>query len=409
MGDYGCGLLATNISTLLDGRAFRSYAFSSPVSLGQLRPDSPLSSVAESPLFLSAAAHLQNMQDEPVGVTTTQRPPSIEENNSNINIINKTGKQLNRTDYHCSQLGSFTSDCNHLKQNQDFSDFDQDHFCPTQSICDLQHDRKIHQQLSQHIEFSSTELPPPQGKLSHLPQRQPFTKPVHNADPCPIGISGSPVEETDADAASPSPTSVNPSKIQMDSPITHHINNGNGSSTGNMLSGGLGAGFPNLQNQEMQNPSGGSASPPLPGFGTPWSVQTSSSPPPVPNSVNPIHANAINQIPNTESDNSFYPGIPSSINPAFFHSFSPVSANPCAGINVQGFSGPFSPQINVPQQPQSRRSPVSPQMHPQQGAFLQQRNNYNHHQVSYKRKLLIILPSIKMEIIDYFSVTRPVQ
>uniref|UniRef100_A0A667XL56 Cytoplasmic polyadenylation element binding protein 2 n=1 Tax=Myripristis murdjan TaxID=586833 RepID=A0A667XL56_9TELE len=80
----------------------------------------------------------------------------------------------------------------------------------------------------------------------------------------------------------------------------------------------------------------------------------------------------------------FYPGIPSSINPAFFQSFSPVSANPCAGINVQGFSGPFSPQINVPQQPQSRRSPVSPQMHPQQGAFLQQRNNYNHHQPMVK-------------------------
>uniref|UniRef100_A0A4W6E410 Cytoplasmic polyadenylation element binding protein 2 n=1 Tax=Lates calcarifer TaxID=8187 RepID=A0A4W6E410_LATCA len=91
------------------------------------------------------------------------------------------------------------------------------------------------------------------------------------------------------------------------------------------------------------------------------------------------------QLPPTDSDNSFYPGIPSSINPAFFQSFSPVSANPCAGINVQGFSGPFSPQINVPQQPQSRRSPVSPQMHPQQGAFLQQRNNYNQHQPLVKQ------------------------
>uniref|UniRef100_A0AAQ5Y269 RRM domain-containing protein n=1 Tax=Amphiprion ocellaris TaxID=80972 RepID=A0AAQ5Y269_AMPOC len=127
---------------------------------------------------------------------------------------------------------------------------------------------------------------------------------------------------------------------------------------------------------------GGSSSPSLPGFGTPWSVQTSSSPPPAP--INPIHANAINQMPNADSDNSFYPGVPSSINPAFFQSFSPVSANPCAGINVQGFSGPFSPQINVPQQPQSRRSPVSPQLHPQQGAFLQQRNNYNQHQPMVK-------------------------
>ncbi|XP_052315969.1 cytoplasmic polyadenylation element-binding protein 2-like isoform X1 [Oncorhynchus keta] len=177
----------------------------------------------------------------------------------------------------------------------------------------------------------------------------------------------------------------------MDSPITHHINNGNGSSTGNMLSGGLGGGFPNLQNQEMQNPSGASASPPLPGFGTPWSVQTSSPPPPVSNSANPIHhSNAINQLAHTDPDNSFYPGIPSSINPAFFQSFSPVSTNPCPGINVQGFSSQFSPQINAHQQPQqqSRRSPVSPQMHPQhhhqhqQGAFLQQRNNYNHHHQS---------------------------
>nr|XP_029542221.1 cytoplasmic polyadenylation element-binding protein 2-like isoform X1 [Oncorhynchus nerka] len=172
----------------------------------------------------------------------------------------------------------------------------------------------------------------------------------------------------------------------MDSLITHHINNGNGSGTGNMLAGSLGGGFPNLQNQEMQNPSGGSASPPLHGFGTPWSVQTSS-PPPVSNSANPIHhANAINQMAHTEPDNSFYPGIPSSINPAFFQSFSPVSANPCPGINVQGFTSPFSHQINAPQQTQqSRRSPVSPQMHPQhhhqhqQGVFLQQRNNYNHH------------------------------
>ncbi|XP_029905352.1 cytoplasmic polyadenylation element-binding protein 2 isoform X3 [Myripristis murdjan] len=317
------------------------------------------------------------MQDEPVGVTTTQLPPSTEENDSSTKSISKTGKQPNQAD---CQLGSFTPDYNHLNQNRDFPDFDRDHFCPTQSICDLQHNRKIHQQLSQHTEFSSTESPPPQGQFSHLPQTQPFSKPDHSADP-----RGSPVEETEADAASPSLTSVNPNKIQMDSPITHHINNGNGSnSTGNMLSGGLGAGFPNLPTQEMQSASGGSSSPPLPGFGTPWSVQTSSSPPPVPNSINPIHANAINPIPNTESDNSFYPGIPSSINPAFFQSFSPVSANPCAGINVQGFSGPFSPQINVPQQPQSRRSPVSPQMHPQQGAFLQQRNNYNHHQPMVK-------------------------
>ncbi|XP_067302896.1 cytoplasmic polyadenylation element-binding protein 2 isoform X3 [Pseudorasbora parva] len=146
-------------------------------------------------------------------------------------------------------------------------------------------------------------------------------------------------------------------KIPMESPSAHHINNGTGGT--NMLA----AAFP-----EMQNPGGGSASPTLPAFGTPWSVQTSSPPPPVSNS-----ANAINPIPTTEPDN-FYPGIPSSINPGFFQSF---SANPCP---VQGFSSPFPPQINVPPQPpQSRRSPVSPQIPPQQGAFLQQRNNYNHH------------------------------
>lgn len=317
------------------------------------------------------------MQDEPVGVTSTQLPQSTEEKDiSNSSTVSKSGKQPNQTDDHDTQLSALTPD--YLRQKIAFPCFDRDRFCATQSICDLQHSRKIHQQLSQHTEFSPTESPPPQGLFSHLPQRQRFSKP----DPSPTDRSGSPVEEPEANAASPSPTSVNPNKIQMDSPIAHHINNGNGSSsTGNMLSGGLSAAFPNLPTPEMQSASGGSSSPSLPGFGTPWSVQTSSSPPPppAPNSINPIHANAINQMPNTDSDNSFYPGIPSSINPAFFQSF---SANPCAGINVQGFSGPFSPQINVPQQPQSRRSPVSPQMHPQHGAFLQQRNNYNQHQVS---------------------------
>ncbi|XP_075943410.1 cytoplasmic polyadenylation element-binding protein 2 isoform X2 [Anarhichas minor] len=297
------------------------------------------------------------MQDEPLGVTTTQTPPSTEEKDSN-----ESGKRPNRTD------SSFTSDYN---QRNAFTDCARDRFCAAQSVRDLQpHSRKTHQQSSRHTEFSPAESPPPQGRVSHLPQRRPE-------------LRGSPVEPAQADAASPSPTSVNPNAIQMDSPIAHQINIGNGSSggTGNMLSGSLSAAFPNLPAQEMQ--SAGSS----PGFGTPWSVQTSSSPPPAPNSINhhPIHANAINQMPNADPDSSFYPGIPSSINPAFFQSFSPVSANPCAGINVQGFNGPFSPQMNVPQQAQSRRSPVSPQMHPQQGAFLQQRNNYNQHQPVVKQ------------------------
>ncbi|KAL1022563.1 hypothetical protein UPYG_G00029320 [Umbra pygmaea] len=331
------------------------------------------------------------MQDEHVGMTTEQRSSYTEEKYSNNNTINISGIKLpNQTN---NQFGALTYNYNHINKNQDFhQDYNQAKFCPTQYISDLQYDRKIHQQLSQRAEFGCTELPPPQGKSSHLPQRQPFTTQLNPRRVFSPGrISVSPVEEVEAyveTAASPSPTSVNPNKIkiQMDSPITHHINNGNGSSTGSILSGGIGGGFPNLQNQEMQNPSGGSASPPLPGFGTPWSVQTSSPPPPpISNSSNPIHhANAINQLTHTDPDNSFYPGIPSSINPAFFPSFSPVSANPCPGINVQGYSSQFSHQINAPQPlQQSRRSPVSPQLHPQhhhpQGAFLQQRNNYNHH------------------------------
>ncbi|XP_029355797.1 cytoplasmic polyadenylation element-binding protein 2 isoform X2 [Echeneis naucrates] len=322
------------------------------------------------------------MQDEPVGLTTAQLPPSTEGEDSPGSTVSKSAKPPSRAD---DQQGSFTPDYNHRNQKRAFPDFDRDPFCPSRPACDLQHSRKIHQRLGQHTEFSPAESPPlARGHFSHLPQRQPFTEPDADAA---AGPRGSPLEQAETDAASPSPTSVDPIKIQMDSPIAHHINNGNGSSgssTCNMLSGGLGAAFPNLPAQELHSASGGSSSPSLPGFGTPWSVQTSSSPPPAPNSINPIHANAINQMPNADSD-SFYPGIPSSINPAFFQSFSPVSANPCAGINVQGFSGPFSPQINIPQQPQSRRSPVSPQMHPQQGAFLQQRNNYNQHQPMVKQ------------------------
>ena len=322
------------------------------------------------------------MQDEPAGLTLTQLPPSPEEKDSST--VSRSGNQPNRTD---GQPSCFTPDYSHLNPERAFPDFDRGRFCSPRSIRDLQHRRDIQQHLkSQQDAFSpAVSPPPPPGLFSHLPQRQLFSA---RNDPGAADPRGSPLEEAEADAASPSPTFVNPHTIQMDSPIAHHINNGNGSSsTGNMLSGGLGAAFPNLPSQEMQSANGGSSSPSLPGFGTPWSVQTSSSPPPAPNSINPIHpihANAINQMPNADSDNSFYPGIPSSINPAFFQSYSPVSANPCAGINVQGYSGPFSPQINVHQQ-QSRRSPVSPQMHPQQGAFLQQRNNYNQHQVSCYR------------------------
>ncbi|XP_029684566.1 cytoplasmic polyadenylation element-binding protein 2 isoform X1 [Takifugu rubripes] len=309
------------------------------------------------------------MQDEPAGVNSTKLPPPTEEKS----CTSKSGRDQNQPR---GRLDSFATDYTRLKQKTVFAGFGRD-FRPTPSICDLQPGQQTHPQpLGQHSEFRPAESPPPRGAFGHLPQRQL----EHSAaDP-----RGSPVEEAEVDAASSSPTSVKPHRLQMDSPIAHHMNGNGSGGTGNMLSGGLGAAFPNLPAQEMQSASVGSSSPSLPGFGTPWSVQTSSSPPPAPSSINPIHANAINQIPNADSDNGFYPGVPSSINPAFFQSFSPLSANPCAGINVQGFSGPFSPQINVPQQAQSRRSPVSPQMHPQQGAFLQQRNNYNQHQPMVK-------------------------
>ncbi|XP_055020975.1 LOW QUALITY PROTEIN: cytoplasmic polyadenylation element-binding protein 2 [Boleophthalmus pectinirostris] len=284
------------------------------------------------------------MQDEPVGVTSTHSPPSNDEKDSDSGS-KPTEKRPDHRHSPDSQLCAFTSVYNLLNQRTTFTE----PFYTTLSISDLQHSHKIHLQpgLSPPLEKTDTRL-----------------------------CADSSLEETQTDAASPSPTSVK--TIQMDSPIAHH--NSNGSSTASMLSGGLSAAFPN-PTQEMQSASGGSTSPSLPGFGTPWSVQTSSSPPPAP--INPVHT--MNQMPSTDSDsNSFYPGIPSSINPAFFQSFSPVSANPCPGINVQGFSGPFSPQMNVPPPPQSRRSPVSPQMHPQQGAFLQQRNNYNQHQPMVK-------------------------
>ncbi|KAK7919326.1 hypothetical protein WMY93_010610 [Mugilogobius chulae] len=270
------------------------------------------------------------MQDEPVGVTSTHSAPASEEKDSDSST-KPTDKRPDHRHSPDSQLCAFTSVYNLLNQRTSFTE----PFYAALSISDLQHSHKIHLQPG--------ESPPL----------------LDNSDPRLCADSS--LEKAHADAASPSPcTSIK--AIQMDSPIAHH--NGNGSSTASMLSGGLSAAFPN-PTQEMQSASGGSSSPSLPGFGTPWSVQTSSSPPPDPSTP-------------------FYPGIPSSINPAFFQSFSPVSANPCPGINVQGFSGPFSPQMNVPPPPQSRRSPVSPQMHPQQGAFLQQRNNYNQHQPMVK-------------------------
>ncbi|XP_069712376.1 cytoplasmic polyadenylation element-binding protein 2 isoform X2 [Phaenicophaeus curvirostris] len=188
----------------------------------------------------------------------------------------------------------------------------------------------------------------------------------------------------------------------MESPPNSHLLG----SPGTLLPGGLGSGFSSLQSPEIpssHHQSGGGSSsaaspppPPLPGFGTPWSVQTSSPPPP---QTQPPPVSSGAQIsamppPSPESDASFYPGIPSSINPAFFQSFSPVSPhNPCAGPFGSPFSAPPPPQMNLPQQQQqqNRRSPVSPQLQHQHqaaaaaAAFLQQRNSYNHHQPLLKQ------------------------
>ncbi|XP_057696204.1 cytoplasmic polyadenylation element-binding protein 2 isoform X2 [Corythoichthys intestinalis] len=148
------------------------------------------------------------------------------------------------------------------------------------------------------------------------------------------------------DTHAATPTSV------MDSPVSQHVSDGND----NMLSGGLGAAFPEMQSTGDSDSSSHS----LPGFGTPWSVQTCSSSPPPPTAPPAAGSDGGN-------GGGFYAS--SSVNPAFFQGF---SANPCSGINTHGFGGHFSPQ--------NRRSPINPQMHNQQGAFLQQRNIYNQHQ-----------------------------
>nr|XP_019784040.2 cytoplasmic polyadenylation element-binding protein 2 isoform X3 [Tursiops truncatus] len=248
---------------------------------------------------------------------------------------------------------------------------------------------------------------------------------------------GSAAEPPNAGLA-PSTPPVNPAPGSMESP-NHPLLN----SPSNLLPGGaLGAGaFSSLQSPDL----------PLPGFGTPWSVQTASPPPqpqpqppppqqqPPPPPQQPPQpqpgssaatpggggggggGGSLSALPppSPDSENGFYPGLPSSMNPAFFPSFSPVSPHGCAGLSVPagggggggggGFGGPFSaaavpppppPAMNLPQQqqppppaapqqPQSRRSPVSPQLQQQHqaaaAAFLQQRNSYNHHQPLLKQ------------------------
>ncbi|KAG2466198.1 CPEB2 protein, partial [Polypterus senegalus] len=438
MGDYGFGLLQTanitNGSTIFGGGAFRSYSSPSaastqfpPLSPSSFSISSSSSNVAVSSLFLSAAAHHQNMQDELLlGVTTAQQQPPSEKNSSI-----KAGQQSNGNPDFAKQLEQHKRlDFCHLQQQSDFkAGLTHEKFVQPHQINNLQQELKKH-----HQQINQQQQPPPVGDFGHLAQQQQYqslnplqSSPKSDQGSCerslesPVKINASASDDvaaseanvvaSAASAASSSP-SVNPgkAKIQMESPNNHLMNNNNNgaSPSSGMLPSGLGAGFGALQTTELSSqqpqpppPPGGSASPTLPGFATPWSVQTSSPPPAVSNSSNGSHASPMSQIGNSEPDNSFYPGIPSSINPAFFQSFSPVSANPCPGINVPGFSSPFSPQINLAQQQQSRRSPVSPQMHHQhQAAFLQQRNNYNHHQDRTRMYDSLNMHSLENSLID---------
>nr|XP_014347585.1 PREDICTED: cytoplasmic polyadenylation element-binding protein 2 isoform X2 [Latimeria chalumnae] len=432
MGDYGFGLLQTanvsNSNAVFGGSAFRSYlagpsSNSSPPQFPSVSPtgfSSVSNNASVSSLFLSAAAaHHQNMQDELLGVTTPQQPAeklnssgssstttttTTTTNSSSSKPGHQQPPQLNNhptdfkpavvvnshQDFSKHQLNQKRKEFGHLSQ-QDFKQISPEKF--GQQQLNVQQELKKQQQFSQSQEYKQPQQP---GDFSHLNQqyqvlnRQNSPKSEQNGDrglesPHQIGTAGAEDRAGEANAAlSPSTVNLqnnNKSKIQMESPTNHLI----GSSSNTILQGGLGAGFNSLQSQEIPNPptSGGSVSPSLPGFGAPWSVQTSPPPPPISSSTN-LNSSQMNQIPNPEPENSFYPGIPSSINPAFFQSFSPVSPNPCAGINVPGFNSPFS-QINLPQQ-QNRRSPVSPQLHHQhQAAFLQQRNSYNHHQPIIKQ------------------------
>ncbi|XP_012901733.2 cytoplasmic polyadenylation element-binding protein 2 isoform X6 [Mustela putorius furo] len=316
-------------------------------------------------------------------------------------------------------------------------------------------------------DFAQRQLPadlPPVPQLQPSPPAAPRRRHGGAGSPrkTPAAGEGSATEPPNAGLV-PSTPPVNPAPGSMESP-NHPLLN----SPSNLLPGGaLGAGaFSSLQSPDLPHPGGGggggppgggggggSASPPpLPGFGTPWSVQTASPPPPPqpqqpppPQQQQPPPPQQPPQPqpqqpgssaatpgggggggslsamppPSPDSENGFYPGLPSSMNPAFFPSFSSVSPHGCAGLSVpasggggggggSGFGGPFSaaavpppppPAMNLPQQqppppaapqqPQSRRSPVSPQLQQQHqaaaAAFLQQRNSYNHHQPLLKQ------------------------
>ncbi|KAM9087374.1 cytoplasmic polyadenylation element-binding protein 2 isoform 8-T8 [Megaptera novaeangliae] len=349
-------------------------------------------------------------------------------------------------------------------------------FQPAQLAQRQQQQQQQQQQFSlphpQHLppqDFAPQQRPadlPPLPQLQPSPPAAPRRRHGSAGSPrkTPAVGEGSAAEPPNAGLA-PSTPPVNPAPGSMESP-NHPLLN----SPSNLLPGGaLSAGaFSSLQSPDLPHPGGGggggsggggppgggggggsaSPPPPLPGFGTPWSVQTASPPPqpqpqppppqqpPPPPPQQPPQPQPGSSAatpggggggggslsamppPSPDSENGFYPGLPSSMNPAFFPSFSPVSPHGCAGLSVPaggggggggGFGGPFSaaavpppppPAMNLPQQqqppppaapqqPQSRRSPVSPQLQQQHqaaaAAFLQQRNSYNHHQPLLKQ------------------------
>ncbi|XP_060793670.1 cytoplasmic polyadenylation element-binding protein 2 isoform X3 [Neoarius graeffei] len=325
MGDYGFGLLQTaslDSSSALFGAFRSSYSVTGDLLLvpaAASPPPLPLSrsSAAASPLFPSAAAPRRNMQDEPAGLTASRRHVvSTESSDEAGNAAAERSPPTGSTGGGGGDPGTV-----HNHTDYDFSDYKagQGRFGAVASLRDLDRERNEN----------------------------------HHAEPeCAPEGPGPLPEDALTDPAAPSSASVSPNKIRMEPTSAH-----------------LAAAFTSLPHHETS-----AASPSLPGFGAPWSVHTSSPPPPPP----PVSNNTTHIMPGTEPDGGFYPGIPSSVNPGFFQSFSP-------GVNAHGFGAPFSPQMGgaPPQHAPSRRSPLSPQ----HGTFLQQRNSYNQQQPLMKQSL----------------------
>ncbi|KAG8453518.1 hypothetical protein GDO86_000227 [Hymenochirus boettgeri] len=365
MGDYGFGLLQTpNLSSgggSSSGGGGGGSLFGAGAFRGSPQPFQSLSATG-SALFLSAAGyHQQVMQDELLlGVSCAQTG----------NKHAKNGGQPRTSPPALSLLQE-------PAKRKDFSPQEGDAF---REELKKQQPGEMNQQPSAYHQGSpaAEEL---EASDKHLPPSPSSSSSSSSSPSSSCSVEDAALGE--AHAASSPPSLVHhhlpaKNKVQMESQGGGHLPN---------LLGGPYSGSPDLSSNQTP----GGSPPALPGFGTPWSVQTSSPPPPPPpmpqqqqpTAPHPVGPN-LNALQSPDPD-SFYPGIPSSINPAFFQSF---STNPCPGINVPGFNSPFSAQINISQQQQSRRSPVSSQMNPQHhqaAAFLQQRNSYNHHQPLVKQ------------------------